>query len=581
MSISELNNTGYSNETGGGVANVMEIPTILPADEEVTTSTVRIDTTASKEVNSIVSESEISTTSSVDLSSPIPIQSDAVIPSQRVQVDLSTLPKQEVERPGITVMKDIESEIFGGEDFANMLAAKAAERKAIDDAVDRHNEEVAMLLNEDVPEEITDEIVAASAEKLANIVYEEISEDDNYEDYMDEMEKELDEEDSSPAILNVGTTTSKLNYETPKSSVVYKDMGEYEEVDTIIAEEENDNTEEIFKTFQTSITEKMTPVSKRLDIKGFTISKKNVTAANALNNIKKKSAEWLLFSSGAHISVSEFGGIEIQDMADIKNQGMSDYTSQLKLFKIILDHIIGDNKPLTVESFVKSVSFFDYDHLFMSIYIANFAGNNYLPYDCPACSNAFVSDDIPIKDMYKFNKEEYRDRFEAILGKNLNEISDLYKSEIIPISDKIAISFKNPSIYDIVIEPLILEKEFSSKYRNSIYLLTHIDAMYSIDAVNQQLIPIDYPKTPTNVGKTLKSKIITYSKILKALSVDESGIIKAYITDIDKDVSPITYHLPEVICPKCGEVIKASEVTAENLLFMRHQLTALASITRN
>ena len=50
----------------------------------------------------------------------------------------------------------------------------------------------------------------------------------------------------------------------------------------------------------------------------------------------------------------------------------------------------------------------------------------------------------------------------------------------------------------------------------------------------------------------------------------------AYLSAINNKRSGMKWKLPECTCPKCGSVIKERETTAENLVFTRHQLAALA-----
>lgn len=550
MSISELSNSGLANETGNGISNVLEM-------SGVDSNTIVIDTTVGNE--------PVESTPII-IDTTIPVEGTVSPTVERVEVDLASLPREEVERPGITVKRNIEEEILGaGGEFEQYLKEKEAERIKMFEEIDRHNEMVAMELNEDVPEEITDEIVEMSKEKLANKEVEDIMVDENV----------YDEEEEDTYI------PTKVN---PKSfDVSYKDFEEEDEV--VIEDDSTDDVlsdEDNLKQLANSITEKIAPVSKKLDISTFSISNKPITANNALNNINKNAAEWVLLSTGSTISMSEFGGIEIQELfnASNNNNGLSDYTNKMKMFKIIWDHIVSE-KPKTVDAFVKAVSFTDYDNLFMAMYIANFAGSNYIPVDCTGCHKAFLTDNIEIKDMYKYTDKKYNKLVEETLNKHNTAISDSYISEAVPISNTVAIGFKIPSIYNIFIESSLVEKEFVQRYSSTLQIISAIDTIYSIDMENKKLIPIDYQIVPTNLSKTYKNKIAAYSKILKSLSTDETNNMALFISKIFEDHQYISYNIPEVTCPHCGKVIPPVDISAEQLLFMRHQLTSLASTTKN
>ena len=77
--------------------------------------------------------------------------------------------------------------------------------------------------------------------------------------------------------------------------------------------------------------------------------------------------------------------------------------------------------------------------------------------------------------------------------------------------------------------------------------------------------------------KNIKSKISTYSKILKTLNADQFYQFNAYIKAIQEKHDEITYVLPKTTCTKCQKEIAESEMSAESLLFTRHQLTGIAN----
>ena len=80
------------------------------------------------------------------------------------------------------------------------------------------------------------------------------------------------------------------------------------------------------------------------------------------------------------------------------------------------------------------------------------------------------------------------------------------------------------------------------------------------------------------MNKNTKSKIFTYSKILSKLSTDQYTSILAYMREINTMGDELEYIIPESTCEKCGKTIPESRQSARDLLFTRHQLTALRTI---
>ena len=107
-------------------------------------------------------------------------------------------------------------------------------------------------------------------------------------------------------------------------------------------------------------------------------------------------------------------------------------------------------------------------------------------------------------------------------------------------------------------------------------LLLNLANIYYINQEAGEITPIGYERYPSNKMKDAKSRIIEYSKIINSLSPDEYNIILAYLAAINTEHTGMKWKLPECTCPKRGTVIKERETTAENLVFMRHQLAALA-----
>ena len=524
----------------------------------------------------------------------IPTLENPNIKPTRTIADLSQLPQEEENPEGVILKTTVEDDILGeGSVFEDYIAKRQKEREELDAAIDAHNEMVAAKLGEEVPEEITDADVIRSTEELNkqdNPTDEIETEVEDPSDYVDPLEKELEEEEDNTisyvkpkiAVSNIEEVEKETSSNNKiASTVVSEDLGQgvkftIDEEDLLDDDDEEDTkeNEENLKELQSSISSKIAPINKKLDLSSFTITNKAISAKNALQSSSKKAVDWALFSSKIHFALSEFSGTDISTLGS--NTGLNAYSTVYNKYKLILDHMIGENKPKDVESFVKSVSFLDNDDLYGGIYVANFAESNYIPYDCPKCSHTFLSENIPIEDMYSFEKSEEEEEFNKIRKEEYYQLSDLYTSELVPITDKFAFGFREPSIYSIVFETALLDEKFTDKYRDIISVLSYIDNIYYINQEAGEITPIGYKRYPSNKMKDAKSRIIEYSKIINSLSPDEYNIILAYLAAINTEHTGMKWKLPECTCPKCGTVIKERETTAENLVFMRHQLAALA-----
>lgn len=330
--------------------------------------------------------------------------------------------------------------------------------------------------------------------------------------------------------------------------------------------------------FKSELSEKIRPVANKLNLASFTIVNKPVSLSPAIMETDRVAMSWVLPNSGQYIAMSEFTGQELEQLTDYA--GTDRFQTMRNRYKLFYDHIISP-KPDTLEQWLKTISFADIDHLFFAVYGANFAGSNFIPYDCPGCKTTFLSENIPLEDMYKFENEESEKKFKEIRESQKSTMTGLYVSEVTQISDKIAIGFRDPSIYTMIFEPIRLDEKFLNKYRDPIAIISYIDNIYYINAENQTLSPINYKVDVNNMAKTVKAKIITYAKILKNLSPDQYYIILSYIGSISQKTTNIKYVKPEVICPKCGTTIPEEDVRAEDLVFTRARLASLTLTSLN
>lgn len=407
----------------------------------------------------------------------------------------------------------------------------------------------------------------------------EVVEKDNKEDV--QKKKELEKKESEELKQEI----EELDLETGSATTEFKQLDDQGEE---IADEEEDqvdvSNEETLKELQKLATEKLRPISKSLDIKSFSRAKKPTANLKILKNnqARVKAAKWVLPEQESIVMMKEFLGSELEELRN--NSTRSDNLTQLnRRYRMIYDHIVSA-KPDSYDTWLKTTPFADVDHYFFAAYIASFKGTNFLPMTCSnnKCQKIHLTDDIPILDMVKFKDDNARNKFLALYRSTKEKANDLYLTEIVPLSDTIAIGFKEASIYSLF-EIASLDVRFREKFSAILDYFPYIDAVYIIDRDSQQLIPIGHKLYPDNAEKTTKSKIVMINKALETLSIDQFGPIKAYVSALISKRSEVgfNYIIPEFTCPNCGTKIEEQEVSGEELVFTRYQLGALTSTSIN
>ena len=129
-----------------------------------------------------------------------------------------------------------------------------------------------------------------------------------------------------------------------------------------------------------------------------------------------------------------------------------------------------------------------------------------------------------------------------------------------------------------LVRPVVLDEDFVEKFGDLVSICTYIDGIYYINKQKMELQPVRTNVYRNNMKKTIKSKIINYSKIISTLDSDQYNTLIAYMQKINESGESLTYQLPEVTCPSCGTVIPATPQEAQSLVFTRHQLAALATL---
>lgn len=456
-------------------------------------------------------------------------------------------------------------------------------------------------------EDTLEESVDTEEEELVDVVDDESEdpEDDvkvnvKIEEYPDAEEEVGIIEESKPATIKETpktvtktTTDSKIGNTLDKVARSYMTLPSEDDEDgdenEVVVEDDEADQSDVLKSL---ITEKLKPVSKKIDISGFTIAKKGTTSNNILKTESTAVAKWVLPNTGTVIQMREISGANMELIRANMERQPSDVRGALK---IIYDSIVSP-KPSSFETWLKSTAYADFDNLFMAAYIASFSDANYLPIDCKnkTCGKPYLTDNINIMDMVKFvltdeekKKKEEDDNFKGEAEKkfwdlyrsDLVESKGLYTTEVVPISEHFAIGFREPSIYSVLIENAYFNEEFVRRFAQVIGYLPYIDAIYSIDYANNALIPVEYQTFSNNIAKTARSKVRRYDQVINTFSPDENAMVIVHMNAINTRVNWYSFVIPETTCPNCGNVNPESEEQlASSLLFLRNRLGLLATI---
>lgn len=421
----------------------------------------------------------------------------------------------------------------------------------------------------------TFDVVDQALGRIANeaIQYQEKVEQEQFEE---ELEKEIEsvEDEIEGDVLAASEDDEPVTKNITALSIDDEDFEDDEE-----EEDTKSDSEKQMNDIKSKLKEKIKPIANVIDLSTFTISSKPVSISNALKvtTTNKHVADWVFPAEGRSISIEEFTGLELEKL-NPANSSRNRLNTYKDIYELIFKHIVDTNKPATMEQWVKKVNFFDLDHLYFAIYKASFEGSNFVPFSCPHCGEVFVSEDISIDDMVKFKDDKAKERIMALLNSDTNTESDNVNVEAVQISDNYVAGLKEPSVYNMIFENVILDEKFTEKYSELLSLVTFVDTIYYIDRDNNELRPIEPKIYPENMVKTVKSKISTYGKILQSLNSDQFYQFNAYIKAIQERHDELSYRLPEVKCPKCEKQIKEADMSAEGLLFTRCQLVGIANM---
>ncbi len=374
------------------------------------------------------------------------------------------------------------------------------------------------------------------------------------------------------------------------------DPEDFADVDDISKEEKEKNDKEMDRlqkdglmNLRNEVLNKIVNTARKFDVSSFKVSKKTaslqevLTKSKKTNGTVKSTATWALMNVGRPYICSALTGPEIVMMATNDEGQNSAFVSNTQQLKVLYGHDENPYKAPTFEGWCKTIPYTDIDGIFMASYIATFNKANYLPYYCTndKCSNMELKDqkDI-INTMVKFKNDKVKEKFNKIRETELSpDISNEYETVIVPINENIAIGFKQPSIYNMLIELRSVSPAFLDKYAAIVTVINYIDTIYQINPVSEEFERVDYKQYTGDVSKTFKSKIATYARILNTFTTNEFNILIAYTNSISGNEDDVTYVIPEAKCSKCGHTIEEALTTGKDLVFTQQRLVNIATIS--
>lgn len=385
----------------------------------------------------------------------------------------------------------------------------------------------------------------------------------------------------------VASATGKVIFEAPeqKEQVIDEDgMSEEEkdlaalDSDSPIAvddeEDDDDDNDAYWKKIGAEYAKKVKPIIKKLDLTAAVVSSEPVTVSTIINKSTNANHyfKWMLINSGRPFTMKSFTASELNTLG-----AMAGSAARAKdIIKALWDHIV-DGKGNDFDQWCKVTSHKDLVHIWFGVYGACFEGANHVPYVCPKCKKANISQDVDIMSMIQYKDSDVQKKVESILAMNDDpDMGKIMPVSRVQISDSIVIDFKDPSIYDILTTSLV-DTNTRQKYAEGTAMLPYIANIYYIVETDAGLTlrPLSQKTYPGNEAKTLKRRAIEYSMIIRSLNSEEYRIVSNYISQMTDGDDGINYIYPATTCDHCHANIPLIETNPSEMVFTRHRLALM------
>lgn len=343
-----------------------------------------------------------------------------------------------------------------------------------------------------------------------------------------------------------------------------------EDEDELSVTDDGDEPTEDMVAMQNFVRNNIKPIDKVVDLSSYKVSKKYATAGKALNVVNKQTqhtAKWILPATGQSIIMSAFKGTEIDILAN-RRQGQTDLMRNEEILKLFYNHVESP-KPANWKDWAKTVLYDDLSHLYFAVYIACFAKSNFVPFECEKDKHQFMQP-ADILSMVKYKNKEVEEYCKKLYNKDPD--STTVTAVLEQVSDDVAIAFRKPSLWNVLIEDMYLPDKVRSELSDIVAIFRHVEDMYIINRDTHEIEPVDTKPDATNITKTLKNRFKVYYDILKSLSSDQLNAITPIMSKLHDQIDGVRYQYPEVTCPKCGHIIKTELMQPIDILFTRHRL---------
>ena len=358
-----------------------------------------------------------------------------------------------------------------------------------------------------------------------------------------------------------------------------KDLNSAEDDSISIKEEES--VDEIRARFKESLSG-VKVTKDPIDFTKFKILQKPVSSLSVLSDINSKNkvfkkADWVLFHTGISVTFAECKGTELNNLRKTIDAS-NEINSVIASLKFIYDHIIDNNKP-QFEQWCKLIRTEDIESLYFGLYRACYADSNIIARTCPndKCGKTSLIN-INIKDMVEYEDDETKEKFNKIFNQDTTTSSHMQESELLQISDDLAISYSHATLYSTFLQYASLPENITKQYSDTLNTMAYINGFFQIDHDNASLIPIEIKTYKNNINKSVISKLKIYIDILKTLTNDQYSVLMAKLNSIITNPK-ITYVYPETTCPECGDKIPKSNIDSMlRMLFTRAQLVQVKSL---